>query len=94
MFYEVQPEYQSMFRYLPSYPQEALIKKKQCKLSSLNMTSSDMASPFFSYGVMSIQMMYSVLSGYLFVPEPGFYSFRIVYESNEDKVKIEPVFDG
>lgn len=43
---------------------------------------------------MSIQMMYSVLSGYLFVPEPGFYSFRIVYESNEDKVKIEPVFDG
>ena len=43
---------------------------------------------------MSIQIMYSVFSGYLLVSEPGFYSFRIVYESNEDKVKIEPVSDG
>lgn len=56
------------------------------------MTSTDMASPFFSYGVMSIQMMYSVFSGYLFVQDPGYYSFRISYESDEDKVKFGAFF--
>ena len=58
------------------------------------MTSTDMASPFFSYGVMSIQMMYSVFSGYLFVQDPGDYSFRISYESDEDKVKFGAFFDN
>lgn len=87
-FYEVHPNYESLFRYLPSYPEDALTERKRSRLVSLNMTSTDMESPFFSYGVMSIRTMYSVLSGYLFVKDPGYYSFRIAYESDDDKVNI------
>ena len=87
-YYEVKATYKDTIRYLPSIPEDAITMKKVSVLETLNSTSIDLTSQFYSLSVYSIEFMYSTFTGFIMVPNPGFYAFRTVFESEQDEVNV------
>lgn len=87
-YYEVKEKYKDTIRYLPSIPEEAISIKKISVLETMNNTSKDLTSQFYSLGVSPIEFMYSTFTGFLLISNPGFYTFRTVFESDRDEVTV------
>ena len=86
-YYELNDTYRHSVRSLSSVPKEALAIRKVSVLSSLNNTSTDLTSQFYSLDLLPVQLMMATFSGYLFFPSAGYYTFRSSFESEMDCVR-------
>ena len=85
-YYEVAKEYEDIIQYDQPIHYSSLTPQKKGRIVCLNYTSTDLTSPFFTYGIASLSVMYATFSGFLYFSESGMYSFRFTFESEQDKV--------
>ena len=80
-YYELNDTYRHSVRFLSSVPEEALAIRKVSVLDSLNNTSTDLTSQFYSLDLLPVKLMMATFSGYLLFPSAGYYTFRSSFES-------------
>ena len=86
-YYELNDTYRHSVRFLSSVPEEALAIRKVSVLDSLNNTSTDLTSQFYSLDLLPVKLMMASFSGYLLFPSAGYYTFRSSFESEMDCVR-------
>ena len=86
-YYELNDTYRHSVRFLSSVPEEALAIRKVSVLDSLNNTSTDLTSQFYSLDLLPVKLMMATFSGYLLFPSAGYYTFRSSFESEMDCVR-------
>lgn len=86
-YYELNDTYRHSVRSLSSVPKEALTTRKVSVLDSLNNTSTDLTSQFYSLDLLPVQLMTATFSGYILFPSAGYYTFRSSFESEMDCVR-------
>lgn len=62
--------------------------RKVSILSSLNNTSLNLESLFYSMDLLSSVHLYAIFDGLLSISSPGYYSFRFIFDSSEEQVSI------
>ena len=85
-YYMVNEDYIDVFPFLPTIPPEAVHLAKKSVVYSLNYTTFDISSPFYSFDLSPVSFLYSVFRGHIAFTSSGVYHFQTQFESEKDRV--------